>query len=490
VDIFSILLSRDTTIQSAFSFCLFCTDNYMTHQIPLSSKSNLNLDQIRKFASMVRKTSRSVPSIAALTHRTTNIEQANGLSPSNNPCQFLYKKLDRTKLVGCRESLIFAENVAEKINASLEYYSFDDITEYQFPLFMGRAPKHYSGIISYGLDYKFPTEFLESFVLKITPYFLENQFIYCTKFDERESFNSQLWTVPFDRWSWTFLGISCFCLVLQLRGQWFPIYSILMRQSCTTLTKNKSLLVFILASIIFTYGYEGVISSLLTVEPPVKTFKTLRELIDNGYKILSYGFSNAANEHIQEVFTHENITANLSSTFLDSSSDLFNYSEAHQIDLLLNSKSAQMLSTRTREMYLGKLKQDYPESKCHPVRHTTFPSGNTIMFYGDSRAELNSVARSMKEAGLLSLYADFIIHVLTTLITFSTSARIREELQPKPFSMEDWKILSIFLGCAAILGLTVGIFAMEIAFKGWKNVRSIAKSKPTVRMLIRKHTLT
>jgi len=35
VEIFSILLSRDTTIQAAFSFCLCCTDNYMMQSLPL-----------------------------------------------------------------------------------------------------------------------------------------------------------------------------------------------------------------------------------------------------------------------------------------------------------------------------------------------------------------------------------------------------------------------------------------------------------------------
>jgi len=59
-----------------------------------------------------------------------------------------------------------------------------------------------------------------------------------------------------------------------------------MRQSCTILERNRIIIIFIFATIIFTYGYEGVISSFLTIRPPIIILETLRDLIENGYKII------------------------------------------------------------------------------------------------------------------------------------------------------------------------------------------------------------
>jgi len=103
-------------------------------------------------------------------------------------------------------------------------------------------------------------------------------FVFCTTKIERETLSFMFWTAPLDNWSWVALGTSVMLLIFTYRGQWVEIYSILMRQSCNILEKNKLLVIFIFAAIIFTYGYEGIVSSYLTVPPPFKAYESLREL--------------------------------------------------------------------------------------------------------------------------------------------------------------------------------------------------------------------
>jgi len=92
-------------------------------------------------------------------------------------------------------------------------------------------------------------------------------FFYCTKELERKAFNFLFWAVPFDLSSWIFIGATAGIFTIIIRGQWFLIYAILMRQNCRILEQRKLLILFILATIIFTYGYEGIISSQL-IKPP------------------------------------------------------------------------------------------------------------------------------------------------------------------------------------------------------------------------------
>jgi len=155
--------------------------------------------------------------------------------------------------------------------------------------FLFQQPKHFGGVANLNMeDYNtvlgIPT-FYSSQLVSIAG---KRRFVYCTELSERESFSSLFWSIPMDTWSWILLGITCLSITILLRGQWFQVYSILMRQSCTILNKNRTLIIFILATIIFTYGYEGIISSLVIVPPPIKVFNTMKELLDNGYRIVGH----------------------------------------------------------------------------------------------------------------------------------------------------------------------------------------------------------
>jgi len=116
-----------------------------------------------------------------------------------------------------------------------------------------------------------------------------SNFLYCTGTVQREGFNMLFWTVPLDNWSWALLGISVLLITAIIRGQWFPVFAILMRQDCTILNGRHTvlLMIFILATIIFSYGYEGVVSSLLTAQPPLIVFTTLKEVLNGGYKLFA-----------------------------------------------------------------------------------------------------------------------------------------------------------------------------------------------------------
>jgi len=80
-----------------------------------------------------------------------------------------------------------------------------------------------------------------------------------------------------------------------------------MRQSCTILNKNRVLVLFILATIIFTYGYEGIISSFVTVPSPVKVYQSLGELLENGYRIVGHHVR-ASDHQLKNILRKQNIS--------------------------------------------------------------------------------------------------------------------------------------------------------------------------------------
>ena len=109
------------------------------------------------------------------------------------------------------------------------------------------------------------------------------EFLYCAKTEKREGLSFFFWIAPFDKTSWLFIRIFIVTLIGLIHGNWFEIYAILMRQECRILTGNrKFLIIFIATIIVLTYGYEGMISSLVTVAPPVMGHNKLKSLLDGG----------------------------------------------------------------------------------------------------------------------------------------------------------------------------------------------------------------
>jgi len=263
---------------------------------------------------------------------------------------------------------VFIENAGAELNLTIEYFELAATKGSR--LFRSSSPKHFSAVAVLGIfttpsNYSVTTLNMESIYEQFVPYTVQEWFMYCTKSVEREAFNALFWTIPLDTWTWVFLGISCLALTIQLRGQWFQIYSILMRQCCTVLNANKSLVIFILAAIVFTYGFEGIISSYLTVPPQFKVFKTLSELIGNGYKIIGYSH-NLVSRTLQTVFERENITSYYFSYVVPNSA-LMDY--VQRIPLFKNCSVTETGHTDELNREIRFIEHSY-DIKCHIAKQT------------------------------------------------------------------------------------------------------------------------
>jgi len=110
--------------------------------------------------------------------------------------------------------------------------------------------------------------------------------MYCTESSERQTFNFLFWTCPFDEYSWILLGTCFLSLSILLRGQWIMVAAISMRQGIQPKQWNVALLTFLLITIVISCCYESIISSYLIIAPPFVVFNSLKNLIDDGYKVL------------------------------------------------------------------------------------------------------------------------------------------------------------------------------------------------------------
>jgi len=435
----------------AFSVCFICSVQYK--YVKMSSELDLRkIAHIRKFSANI-KTRSTLPVIALYGAKSGLNYKSSGYR-----CKYLYwERVDNNIptfwRAGCNTEHIFMENAAEKLNVSLAYFAWGVASARKY--FLKEAPKHFSAVSA--LD---SFQFVESSVMPITAYghikvnSRQNKFLYCvkTKMEERESFRAFFWTVPLDSSSWTSLGISCIILVILLRGQWLPIYSILMRQPARVLNKKKWLTGFALAAIIFTYGYEGVIASRITVPPPIKVFKTLKELIDKGYKILG----RSVDEHIRSgmaiIFQKENISA-LPSSAIVNGSKFFSTYETFAALAHCNT-TVPALDEDTNYEY--SLEQQFPGVKCHVASTTVVPHDTFYFFFGSLRQNLLDFAQRFKEAGLLNMYEDNNKHIRRVI----NAVRIREmdRLRIASFQISDPKIMSIFVGWAVLLGCSIFVF--------------------------------
>jgi len=109
------------------------------------------------------------------------------------------------------------------------------------------------------------------------------------------------------------------------------------------------LIFFIMATIVFTYGYEGVISSFVTANPPVFVFETLKDLIQNGCSVMSV----AGHRFILEsLFDGENITSSYNgSIVLVSSVEEYNVLALGNTGTIIQAGEAQYLKLEMTKYY-------------------------------------------------------------------------------------------------------------------------------------------
>jgi len=355
--------------------------------------------------------------------------------------------------------------LASNLNLSIEYYSVR-YTAYH-DNFHVLVPKHYSAIVVLGYtDYYFYLDLMkntDSFYSRLLVDNVVQKFMYCAKNDEREGFDAGFWATPLDQWSWIFLGITCTVLLIQVRGDWFQIYSILMRQSCTLLQQNRTLIVFIFASIVFTYGYEGVISSLITVLPPFKTFKTIKELVDNGYKIImdDMGFKT------KELLRREGINSSFESLIIHDSTT-WDRLKAYRALSFCNTTVRQSIDSLDMDIQMLREWQDQYNLRsgtCHVVSETEWRLPKWFIVYGALRFEFGKMMAHFFAAGLPSVFSNYENYI--TQIEFRKrrdSWMIKHSVWDETtvaFSLKDWKIVSIFAGLG-LAGIAILVLTLEV----------------------------
>jgi len=183
------------------------------------------------------------------------------------------------------------------------------------------------------------------------------------------------------------------------------IAAILLRQSSSEVATKRPLVVFVFACIIFTYGYEGVISSLIIVRPPFFVFDSMKELLDNGYKI--FGLTeNGLTKFLTPIFKREEIPLENMLSYIDSSqsqTSMVNYFFHFNVTLPMtpdqSPEGAKALYSMARRIPGG-------SARCHSIRTVGYMENNIYTFFGDSHLQVLKITQQLQESGILSKYHD------------------------------------------------------------------------------------
>jgi len=465
-----LFLSKEGKISSAYSYCPTCSEQYGKSQLTNVVGLNIVLE-FQNFLSHIRKKSMETYIAMFTTNSVLRSASAKLAEKNVKPYIFLYPNrnqgLRKLLRIGPYTNHIFMENAASFLNASLEYY--DPHVVGNMLTFQGQ--KHFSAVAV-------PLQLRLSNYWAVLPYHKYTvilvkrdtaSWFYCVHEDKREGFNFMFWLVPLDPWSWVGLGISCVILTITLRGQWFQIHSILMRQPCTILDKHKVLIMFILVTIIFTYGYEGVISSWITAPPPIVIFKSLRNLLDQGYKLIMLS-PKLADPELNAAFVLENISlTTIKSSMVPNSQNLNSY-EAYNSFAQFNTTT--LIPSKTVEAYKELIHSIFPGTKCHATTGISKIVQTNWFFSGHLKHELYKFGCSMLECGILNMIHKYHCYMSSLLVSSRRRKQIlMEELKSResPFEISDMKILSIFFIWGFLLTIAFVTFLLEMASKSLKR---------------------
>jgi len=421
IDIFYMTIHPETgKLNTLQLFCSSCPVELIRTQM-LNMNYQLNLTEMKAFANSVR-TKSLLPIIATYSLRETSYSKI-------NPCYFMYSKIQNVspEKTLCSSSRIFIELAAFKLNMSVKY-----IIPRGLQKTITEELERHSGlaILRY-LQWRHLKTFIQ--VLVFTN---DRKFIYGTESDERESFNILFWTIPFDNYSWLLLGISMVSLSVCLKYQWLHVIAISMRQGIDRKSWNASLQIFTFMIIVVACSYESIISSYIIVPPPLVTFKTLKALVDNGYKIYAADGEYNLNE-LNVIFDRENITShNITSTLAP---DIGNDDMQSMSYCNITAMSSSRLLFQSTQLIV---KEEYnPRAKIHVVTDTVVIKHIEInSFFGRCNAQLALTQRQMSEAGLMDFFRQY---TYFGVVSKHEKAKL-EEQKPKPLKLADWKITSIF----------------------------------------------
>jgi len=458
VDVHLFFLSEDyTSVQKVKRYCSTCFGEHQSVTVPQ-----------RSLIQMKRASSRG----------KSRENFAIGFGPVKGqpylPCTHLYKQmcfLDPSD-VGCDPNNLFLQIATLKLNITVV------TTRRHYTLHGGIAmpstytPKHLavSAVIEI-LDafrdyynYVSTSNMLDEMLVATN----ERKFMYCTKSEERQGFSFLFWITPMDQMTWLFLGTVSLVLVVLLRGEWFPVFTILMRQDCRILEKKRLLIIFIFVTIVFTYGYEGVISSFVTIPTPYFVYERLQDLVREGYQITE--LSRLSITSWEWDFTALCMRENIS-VFWESS----NFYRVTEFDwehpdeaikqALTHANTTHLTPSSSVEALAFALYDRNQGLRCEVVQKSVIPTPVIYIFTGYYHAELSDFALRMQESGILSMFRHYSYFVLN--LPFQrrlVKVQEKNEGREVAFSLTDWKILSPFLVWSGLILLTQLIGVLEIAF--------------------------
>jgi len=443
-------------IQLAIYFCSTCSSDFRYSVMHMTSP-HVNLSQIKKYA--FNRRMKSMLPLIAVTGEDSDLNIDYEITKK---CGFLHsqRKAKIYNKVACDENRIAITNIAIKLNLSISWIHRRIAAEYNY--FLPHAPQHYTAAVIFSTFYWYswrpdiPPEFLFQQLIHAEN---TNHFVYCAFSAELESFSFLFWTNPLDIWSWIFLGISSFLLAVLLKGNMFEIYAILMRQECLILKKYKFLIIFMLASIVITCGYEGIISSFLTVPPPLVVFNTLKELIANNYKIIGYA-DNVQIFELESVFKGENITyhRNLTPSLVQNT---YYMSESEHLLMLSQCNVTRSFGVSSMSPWKFDMKKQFPDIACHHAKNTVLKSKFIHTFAGYSHLHLFKAFNRIKASGITLFFRNFIAYYKKYATNREIELQEYNLRKPLAFELGDWKLLSVFCLWAGFASFAFLVFLLE-----------------------------
>jgi len=483
-DIYFLTVSSDMTgFEGTYRHvCTRCSGMYRT----LFNPPVVNLERMRNVSLLVKKLTVK-PFMAVVGSISRNDWEDSRSSEKKmawaRQCLRLYKIGDPLK-VDCIGRNIMAQILALKFNLTVEYFSQTDFMNYNQFLF--DKTKYYS-VVGLFASTEFQPWLPQHSPDKLMTQVQKNsdvyKFMYCERKEERESFSFLFWTVPFDLWSWTLIGITSLALTLVLKGQWFQVFAILMRQECTVLNSKKHLIIFILATIVFTYGYEGIISSWIIVPPPLVIVKDLKELLDRNYTLIHQGIGDVAgkSEKMKFLFKKEGIPLER----LKSSLSPWNAVEISTdfSQLLLqdcNVATDNYPAFLARLVYI-RMKEKFGVS-CHMTKNTIVYMKDVYQFHGPLHESIGINMLRLQQFGILNFYDNLMNSYILTFWELKYERIQASNQEATPFVVSEWKILSIFLLWAGMVGMAGVVWVIEVSIKhAWSmythriQIRSLMK---------------
>jgi hypothetical protein len=310
------------------------------------------------------------------------------------------------------------------------------------------------------------------------------RFWYCKQTVERQSFSFLFWTKPFDGSGWVLIALSMLGLTLVLKGNWLDVFAaLLVRQSAASLDSNKTLILFVVAAIVITCGYESIISSDVIVPLPFREVRNLKDLVDSGYRIIGWS-KGINNSTILEVLRRENIPHS-STQEPPFSPGKFTLPES--IKLLSKCNVTKLFYYRDfqdREITAKYMHTLYGNRvKCGFAKETIYEQHATITYSGYSAQGFHHVLLSFQESGILNLLFkyDAFVEFYQKRVQ-AANEQYRYEKAEVPFQLNDPKIISIFIGwgfltlfaslaflAESLIGCTIKVYLVTAAIKHFSH---------------------